>query len=245
MLYFLRKFAEALVLPIGFCGLLIVLAVLLRRRRIALAAVALICLLSTGLMSELLLLPLEHFYKSMPVADAPGSDAIVVLAGGLLRGVNPAGLQWGNSANRFFTGVDLARAQKAKLLVLSSGLVPEDGKRLREVAVRAGVPPDHILVTRRVLTTEDEARTISEFPGIHSILLVTSAFHMPRAALLFRSRGFKVTPFPTDQRVFGIHAGLNAFVPAAGGLENTETALREYYGLVIYEPMVFFRRAPN
>jgi uncharacterized SAM-binding protein YcdF (DUF218 family) len=237
MLFFLRKLAESIVLPIGFCGILIVLAVILRRRRLALAAVLLICLLSTGIVGESLLLPLEMVYPAMSVASAPESDAIVVLAGGHVRGVSPAGLQWGNSANRFFTGVDLARAQKARLFVISSGMSLADGQLLREAAVRGGIARDRIVITRRVLTTADEARTISEIPGIHSILLVTSAFHMPRAVLLFRSRGFDVKPFPTDQRVIGFRAGLNSFLPTAASLENTETALREYYGLLIYRSL--------
>ena len=244
MLFFLRKLAEAIMLPIGISGLLIVLAVILRRRRIALAVVAVTYVLSTTVAGVSLLRPLERSYKAIPVADAPESDAIVVLAGDLVRGVSPAGLQWGKGANRFFTGVDLAKARKAKLLVVSSGMLPRDGRLLREVAVRDGIPRERIIITRTALTTEDEARAISAIPGFHSILLVTSAFHMPRAALLFRSRGFDVRPFPTDQRVFRSPAEPEDFVPTAGGLQDTETALREYYGLLVYRAIPFFRGSP-
>ncbi len=245
MLFFLRKLAEAMLLPIGFCGFLIILAVILRRRWLAIAAVALIYGLSTDLAGISLLRPLEHVYKAMPVAEAPQADAIVVLAGGLIRGVSPAGLQWGNGANRFFTGVDLARAQKARLLVVSEGMLPQDGPILREVAVRDGIAPERVVITRKVLTTEDESRAISEIPDIHSILLVTSAFHMPRAVLLFRSRGFDVRPFPTDQRVPAVfHPGPGSLVPTAETLNNTEKALREYYGLMVYGAISLFRGSP-
>src|SRR5579871_3186545 len=98
MLFFIRKLAEALMLPVGFCGLLIVLAVLLRRRRIALAAVVALYAFSTGVTGDSLLRPLEQTYKPVSVDDAPQADAIIVLAGSLIRGVTPAGLQWGNTA---------------------------------------------------------------------------------------------------------------------------------------------------
>ncbi len=242
MLFFLRKLAEAMMLPIGFCGLLIVVAVVLRRRLIALAAVVLICGLSTDMAGLSLLRPLEHVYKAMPVAEAPQADAIVVLAGNQIRGVNPVGLQWGSDANRFFTGVDLARAQKARLLIISRGERPNVGRILQQAAVRDGIPGERIVLTRVVLTTEDEARAVSEIPGIHSILLVTSAFHMPRAVLLFRSRGFDVRPFPTDQRVPAeAQPDMNKFIPRAAGLFNSETALREYYGLLVYRAILLFR----
>jgi len=245
MLFFLRKLAEGLMLPIGFCGLLILAAVVLRRRRIAVVAVVVLYGFSTDVAGVSLLRPLEHYYKAMPVAEAPRSDAIVVLAGGLIRGYSPAGLQWGNDANRFFTGVDLARAQRAPVLVVSEGMLPRDGPVLRAAAVRDGIAPERVVITREVLTTEDESRAVSEIPGIHSILLVTSAFHMPRAALLFRSRGFDVRPFPTDQRVPEVfRPDLTSLVPTAGGLGNTETALREYYGLMVYCAIPLLRGSP-
>lgn len=245
MLFFLRKLAEAMMLPIGFCGLLTLLAVILRRRRIAVAAAVLIFALSTNVVGVLLLRPLERIYTAMSVADAPQADAIVVLAGGFIREISPAGLQWGSTANRFFTGVALAKAHKAGILVISRGIHTGDGSILRDVAVHDGISRDRIVVPPTVLTTEDEAGAISEIPGIHSILLVTSAFHMPRAVLLFRSRGFDVKPFPTDQWVPAVfRPGLIGLLPTAGGLEKTELALREYYGLAVYSAIPFLRGSP-
>jgi len=98
------------------------------------------------------------------------------------------------------------------------------------------------VVTTRVLTTEDEARAVSGIPGVHSILLVTSGFHMPRAVLLFRARGLNVFPFPTDTRTLG--AGLfvpRALLPGSSYLQRSEQAIREYYGLAIYHSILFLR----
>jgi uncharacterized SAM-binding protein YcdF (DUF218 family) len=242
MLFFLRKLTEALLLPIGISGLLTIAGVIFRRRWIAVAGVALLCAFGMQAVGRSMLEPLERVYAPKTVAAAPNADAIVLLNGTIVRGVTPPGVQWGGSSNRFFTAVDLALAGKAKLIVISAGASLVDGQILRQVAIRDGIPPDRIVVTPRVLTTEDEARAVSEIPNIRSILLVSSAFHMPRAVLLFRARGLDVSPFPTDQRVLG-QSGQNSsqFIPGAGGLRESEDAMREYYGLVLYHLLLWFR----
>ena len=113
---------------------------------------------------------------------------------------------------------------------------------MRQVAIRHGIRPESIILTPRVLTTEDEARAVSAISGLHSVLLVTSAFHMPRAALLFRARGLNVLPFPTDQRVLGsLNLNLLSLIPGAAHLHGSEQAIREYYGLAVYHVILFFR----
>jgi uncharacterized SAM-binding protein YcdF (DUF218 family) len=242
MLFFLRKLIEALLLPIGICGLLTIAGVVLRRRWIAVAGVAALCTLGMHVVSRLILHPLERVYAPKTVAAAPNADAIVVLSGSVLRGTAAPGVQWGESSNRFFTGVDLTMAGKAKVIVISAGMYPADGVVLRQTAIRDGIPPDRIIVTPRVLTTDDEARAVSKIPDIHSILLVTSAFHMPRAVLLFRARGLDVSPFPTDERVLGSsNLTLTQFIPNSNALRDSEDALREYYGLALYRLVLLFR----
>jgi uncharacterized SAM-binding protein YcdF (DUF218 family) len=240
MLFFLRKLIEALLLPIGICGLLTIAGVVLRRRWIAIAGVATLCAFSMQIVGRLMLRPLEKVYAPTTVAAAPNADAIVVLSGAVLRGTAPPGVQWGESANRFFTGIDLALAGKAEVIVISAGMLPSDGEILRQTAIRDGLPPDRIIVTPRVLTTEEEARAISEIPDIHSILLVTSAFHMPRAVLLFRASGLDVSPFPTDERVLSpLGMSSTQFIPGSSALRESEDAMREYYGLAVYRLLLF------
>lgn len=160
--------------------------------------------------------------------------------------MNPAGVQWGEVASRYFSAFDLAEAGKARLLVFTGAEtgVPgglSQGAIMRQAAIRQGIPPDRIIVTPVVLTTEDEAREVSKITGIHTVLLVTSAVHMPRAVLLFRARGLDVTPFSTDQRAFGPwHPNPLGFIPSPLGLENSQSALQEYYALAIYRTILLF-----
>jgi uncharacterized SAM-binding protein YcdF (DUF218 family) len=239
MLFFLRKFIEALFLPIGISAFLVIAGTAFRRRRIALAGVVILYLFSTNFVGRLLLQPLERFYEPVTVDAAPNADAIVVLSGGVVRGINEPGVQWGESVNRYLAGFDLAKAGKANLIVFTAALTGAGGDTqgviMRRVAIRDGIQPERIVVTPLVQTTEDEAREVTRLPNVHSLLLVTSGFHMPRAAMLFRARGLKVSPFPTDQRFLGIqHVRPDSFIPEAAGLRFSEAAMREYYGLVVY-----------
>jgi uncharacterized SAM-binding protein YcdF (DUF218 family) len=247
MLFFLRKLVEALLLPVGFAGLLAIAGVALRRRWIVIAGVVTLYVFSTQFAGRLMLEPLERVYAPKTVDAAPDADAIVVLAGGVVRGITAPGVQWGESANRYFGGFDLAMAGKAKVIVFSAGAPesphgPSQGELMRQSAIRQGIQPERIILTHSVYTTEDEARAVSEIAGIHSILLVTSAFHMPRAVLLFRARGLEVSPFPTDERVTGewttrpLH-----FIPESEPLHESEAALREYYGLAVYRMFLYSR----
>jgi uncharacterized SAM-binding protein YcdF (DUF218 family) len=245
MLFFLRKLIEALLLPIGISAFLTIAGVLLRRRRIAISGAVVLYLFSTGFVGRLLLQPLERYYAPVTVDASPQADAIVVLSGAVVRGVNAPGVQWGDNANRYFAGFDLAKAGKAKTIIFTAATTGTSGATqgaiMRDVAIRDGIQPERIIVTPLVLTTDDEARTVSRIPNIHSILLVTSGSHLPRAAMLFRAQGLNVTPFPTDQRFPGQwRIGASSFIPESGQLRLSELALREYYGLAVYRLIAIF-----
>jgi uncharacterized SAM-binding protein YcdF (DUF218 family) len=240
MTFFLRKFIEALLLPLGF-GLLLILAGLVFRRRLwALAGVAVIGVAAMPVVGVRLMTPLERAYpERAPDANQP-IDAVVLLSGTIARGVSSQGIQWGEAGNRFFTAVSLKLAGEGRVLILTDGHdaahpAPAKGDLLRAEAIRRGVPGDQIVVVGRVLTTEDEARAVAALPGIRHIALVTSAFHMPRSKMLFSAFGLQVEPFPTDYHHFRDRDsdGMD-FIPRADGYRDTEAALREYYGLAAY-----------
>jgi uncharacterized SAM-binding protein YcdF (DUF218 family) len=71
--------------------------------------------------------------------------------------------------------------------------------------------------------------------GWQRIILVTTGWHMPRAALLFRKAGVDFIPFPVDFRSDRIRtiAAID-FVPKAEAWQMTETAIRECYGWMYY-----------
>lgn len=111
---------------------------------------------------------------------------------------------------------------------------------MRQQALDLGIPASDLASTARVRNTAEEARMVaSMLPRGSSVVLVTSAFHMPRARRLFERAGLQVIPYPVDFQARGAWAGhpladpLN-LLPSAGGLESSSRALREALGRTLY-----------
>lgn len=103
-----------------------------------------------------------------------------------------------------------------------------------------GVPAPQIVKTTRVTSTAEEAQAVAtllrgRLAGAPRILLVTSAFHMSRARMLFERTGMSVIPFPVDFKVSaGQGLSVLAFLPTAAALAQTEMTMREWYGRLFY-----------
>ena len=80
------------------------------------------------------------------------------------------------------------------------------------------------------------SKPILEKHGAHRILLITSAFHMPRSAAIFRRLGFEVYPFPCDYRS-GWYAPVFplGWVPESRDLFTNRLALHEWLGIGVYK----------
>ena len=65
-------------------------------------------------------------------------------------------------------------------------------------------------------------------------LLVTSAYHMPRAVGAFRQAGLNISPFPVDFRTRDADDILRFPISVAAGLQRADLAVREWIGLVVY-----------
>jgi uncharacterized SAM-binding protein YcdF (DUF218 family) len=88
--------------------------------------------------------------------------------------------------------------------------------------------------SRNTLENAEFSKAIANPKRGERWLLVTSAFHMPRAVGLFRKAGFPVEPYPVDWRT-GDKSDLASFAMAAtDGLLKTDIAVREWIGLIAY-----------
>lgn len=68
--------------------------------------------------------------------------------------------------------------------------------------------------------------------GIHKIVLVSSAWHMPRSIAQFKAAGFEVLPAPMGPIALNSNTSL-AWIPSAEGLKKSSTVLREALGLQV------------
>lgn len=243
---YLNKILPLLMLPFGVGLLLLFAGLRLRRRALMWGAILILWVGSTPWVSEHLMRGAEAGAIRLSAVESGTADAIVVLSAGRIVAPGPAGIsEWGDP-DRFFGGIELFQAGKAPLIVFTGAWLPWapneplEGTVLAGYAKALGVPSDRILTTGRVSNTADEARAVADLLRGRQlapphVLLVTSAFHMPRARHQFESAGVVVSPFPVD---FQISAGsavtLIDFVPSSGALSKTERALREVYGRLFY-----------
>jgi uncharacterized SAM-binding protein YcdF (DUF218 family) len=227
----------AFLFPPGIFILLFLAAAFYARRfrKTFLFATLLFYLLSTTYVGTKLIEPLENRYPALQHVPAD-VDAVVVLSGGNNLGAPNLPLMPG-AFKRYMYGVMLAKKYNLPL-VFSGGFHESDAaavvtKELNEML-------DLNLTVRyenRSLDTYENARYTEQMlhkAGIPHprVLLVTSAFHMPRAKLLFDRTHLDTIPAPTDY----LASSLQHFwyLPSITGLRLSYHALHEYLGYLIY-----------
>jgi uncharacterized SAM-binding protein YcdF (DUF218 family) len=247
---FLHKLLPLIVSPLGLVVFLLLISVLVRRRGPAVVGLLVLLVSALPLTADRLWEALEADYPYRPIESVENADAVVVLSG-MLGGIETSdGVvpQWGEATDRFFAGIDLLTAEKAPLIIFTRGQYPWDslppeGEQLANRAIAMGIREKQILLTGIVTNTADEAaevKTLMEFGDMRRVILVTSSFHMPRAVMLFASKGIETVPYPTDFRADGASVDWMDWVPSAGGLNQTSDALREFIGRRYYRAMFAF-----
>jgi len=137
---------------------------------------------------------------------------------------------------RIVEGVRLIKRLDSVHLVVSGGARPgrvASAAGYAELARELGVSDASLIVLDKSLDTGAEARAVVEAIGEEPFLLVTSAYHMPRAMKLMRRAGARPIPAPTGHHVIRYSDGYwHGFLPSSRGLHKTEHAMHEYLGLV-------------
>jgi uncharacterized SAM-binding protein YcdF (DUF218 family) len=242
----LNKILPWFVLPLGVSLILMTWGLARRRRGVAAAGLVILLISSNPFVGEFLIRWAEQWAERRPVSAVPVADAIVVLSAGRNTPPGPSNVsEWGD-ANRFFGGLELFQAGRAPLMVFTAAWTswapdePPEGEVLAAHARANGVPAERIAVTGKVGNTADEAREVLAVLRARQlqrprVILVTSAFHMPRARQQFEAAGIIVEPFPVH---FATQKGRRLtvldFLPNVGALSHTQTALRELYGRAFY-----------
>jgi len=246
-MFMLKKIVAPFFYPVSLCleFLLAGLALLwfTRRQRAGKVLVtlgsSLLVFLSFAFGADLLLKPLEGWYPPLtrPPAEGP-VPWIVVLAGGIKDDPKlPAlGKLSQESLYRIMEGVRIQRELPGSRLVVSGGPVSGDAAEaavMAEAAVGLGMAPEDVFQETASRDTEEQARLIQEIVGREKFILVTSALHLPRAMVLFRSRGLQPIPAPAGSRMAeNTGSSPRLWFPRPENLQKSEAALHEYLGLV-------------
>lgn len=256
-MFWLKKAISFWLMPVPLCLALlacgIAVAHLGRRSRLGRALVgagaALLLLFSNKALSNALLEPLEARFPPVPElfpgAPVPGALArcrfVVVLGGGngaapgmpALSRLSPSAL------GRITEAVRLLRVLPgARLIVSGPGSPghPSHATVLAQAAASLGVDPARITLIETALDTEEEAAAVSRIAGAAPVAVVTSAWHMPRAALLFRRTGADFLACPADfEARGGPPSGISDLGWDSESLERSTLAVHERLGLLWLE----------
>lgn len=218
-MFWLKKLISFFLMPQPFCLALLALGLFLSRiprrailgRRLAIAAAALLLLFSNRFVSTRLLQPLEARYPPVPEISAglpappaiAGCKVVAVLGGGNsdVPGL-PATSQLSTSAlARIVEAVRILRSlPDARLVVSGPGEPgrPSHASVLAAAAESLGIDASRITLIESARDTEDESHEVARLAAGRRTALVTSAWHMPRAAHLFREAGVDFVPCPAD-----------------------------------------------
>jgi len=249
MFYVVSKLFWLLAQPISIVFLLVLAGLVLMltgRRKLATATLALV-LVFVGIVSytsigALLIQPLEDRFN---IPQAPERVSAIVMLGGATTARPSTARQTvalNDAGERLTTTLWLAQRYPDARIVLSGGgaLVADAAESEAETArrffVAMGIGDDRLILEGTSRNTVENARftreLLSDAEG--EIILVTSAFHMPRSVGLFRKEGIEVLPWPTDFRSTGDESLALDLVNPTRNLETVTTGLREWIGLAAY-----------
>jgi uncharacterized SAM-binding protein YcdF (DUF218 family) len=119
-------------------------------------------------------------------------------------------------------------------IIITSGLAMYDSEseafKTVKLLTEAGIEKESIVTQEDAKDTEEEAQAIKRRIGNSPFLLVTSAYHMPRAMQLFQRAGVNPIAAPADFNR-PEEDGMSSIFRSEH-LEKTEQAFHEYLGLL-------------
>ena len=239
---YLHKILPLIVSPLFFVIFLIILGTILKSKKINLAAIVTLIILSLPIVSNKLIAYLENDYALLDSSTIKNAEAIVVLSGMLktVKSRNNFKYEFEEAVDRILAGIELYKNNKAPILILTRGKLPwslgkPEGEILKDFAIKYNVAPKDILLTENVENTDQEAKSVNKIlKSKNNIILVTSAFHMPRAQKVFKAANFNVVPYPVDFQSSVKKITFMDFIPSANSFSRTSHFVREIIGRLYY-----------
>lgn len=229
---------------IGLLGVLLLFTPWRRLGRVLLVlSIVLIAVAGFTPIGPLLLLPLEDRFPVWDASRGP-PDGIVVLGGALDPEVTRArhSVALTDAAERITAAVELGRLYPQARIIFSGGTanlgggLPEAPSAVKEFEA-LGLEHGRVVAEEQSRNTVENAaysRVLADPKPGEKWLLVTSAFHMPRAIGAFRAAGFDIEAYPVDFHTIGWADARRPFWTLSRGLMATDFAVHEWIGLVAY-----------
>jgi len=217
-------------------------------RAIVMLALALLWLLATEPVRDMLLNPLEQRHPALDITTLHGIEAgdtaIILLGGGLYEHAPEYGGQdslHDDALMRTLYGAYLAVKSGLDVYATGGSLKPgqaePEGMVMARMLTLFAVDPQQIHAENLARTTWENGAYIREMmqkAKVRQLILVTTALHMPRSVWVFESLGMHVIPAPCAYRVEHQEYDLRSFLPRWNVLADSGDGLHEYLGLLWY-----------
>jgi uncharacterized SAM-binding protein YcdF (DUF218 family) len=211
--------------------------------RLLMGGMVALALVGLTAISDLIASPLEARFPRPDLSTAR-IDGVIVLGGAEDTAPGARELMSLNEAGERMTEtVALARRFPQAKIIWSGG----SGSFIKEstsAAERASILFEALGILRERVVLEDRSRNTEENARFtrdvlrptsgQRWLLVTSAWHMPRAMGCFRQAGFEVVAWPVDYRTPLAVDWTRTFSSVPDGLRRFDTMTKEYFGLIAY-----------
>jgi uncharacterized SAM-binding protein YcdF (DUF218 family) len=246
-MFLFKKIVGPLFLPLTLSLILMMAGLILtwfqKKKRLGnillIFGILVLAFLSYNAVADRFIAPLECRYPPIRIQDAQGVRWILVLGGGseVDDRYSPASRLSGDSLSRLAEGIRLYRKMPDCKLLFSGGAVfsrVSEAQILSGAARDLGVSGHDIILESASKDTEEQARMVRDIVGTSKFILVTSAFHMPRAMALFQKTGTNPVAAPAGlcARQEKKNLSPDEFYPNAEALQKSERALHEYLGIV-------------
>lgn len=248
--FVILKILATLMLPPASLAVGVVLWLLLRAmgwRRLAGATLGVallqILVLSFPPVTQRLNLHLEAKAREAVAGNQPCCyDAIVVLGGGISPAAPPYTTEpeLNDASDRIWQAARMFKAGAAPRIIVSGGSFVEqqggaattEAEAMRRFLLDLGIPGDAIVSDGKSLNTIENMRNVRELVKGGRLAIITSAFHVPRAAKLAKRAGLNFAIFGVDWSVPNdAIPWWDAWLPSVGALAESNLAIRELVAL--------------
>ncbi|MDB5486391.1 MAG: hypothetical protein JWQ58_106 [Reyranella sp.] len=196
-------------------------------------------ILSFPPVSGLLIRQLEAKARVLVAGNQPCCyEALVVLGGGIAPAAPPYTMEpeLTDASDRIWLAARMFHAGAAPKIIVSGGSFIEqqggpattEAEAMRRFLLDLGVPNDVIVSEGKALNTIENIRNVRDLVKGGRVAIITSAFHIPRAAKLAKRAGLNFAIFGVDWSVpDDATVWWDYWMPSVGSLGESSMAIKE------------------
>jgi len=248
MYFILSKILYFLILPLNWIITLLLIAAFTRRRKLRKwtggVAVTLLLILSCPYLYTVVAWSWD--YHRVDLSEGKRYSAAIVL-GGFTSTDDQQNGYFNATADRFIQGMRLYETGKVSHILITGGngqLIHggySEGEWTKLQLKQLQVPDSAVLIEGKSRNTYENAKFSKELLQNRGLkpkyLLVTSAFHMRRALMIFRNQGMDVDPYPCNFFLGGDAFSFQQLIPDFVIVTYWPTYFKEIVGYMVNSKM--------